>query len=345
MKSKRLILVGIVAAITITLLTLGRKSWRRYTRQVFATHTTATNSSARSTTTPVIEPAAEAQPALSEAQVDKRRRVVEFVQSIYNTPIVFYGRVQDQHERSVPGATVHYSIIDKFFAPGSAKTDIADERGYFSLTDVRGAALTVGVSKEGYDPIYQQSNGAFSFGMPYDAQRDRPPPTKDKPTVFVLRKKALAEPLFAIHGDVIVPKDGTSVEVSLKTGKAVETGRGDLKIETWTSDRAKDARGRYEWRCRLSVPGGGLLVRTEREFRFAAPESGYQPSIEFHMPQTAERWQEDHDDEYWLKLGNQTYARMRLRITTGGAHFVSITSYLNPSGSPNLEYDENKIIK
>ena len=126
-------------------------------------------------------------------QAEGRRQAVDLVRSIYSAPIAFFGRVQDQQGQPVPGATVDYSILDKFFEPGSKKSGVADGNGNFSLTGVQGAALTVGVSKEGYDPIYQQSNGAFSFGAPYDLHRDRPTPTKDDPAIFVLRKRAEAE--------------------------------------------------------------------------------------------------------------------------------------------------------
>jgi hypothetical protein len=36
---------------------------------------------------------------------------------------------------------------------------------------------------------------------------------------------------------------------------------------------------------------------------------------------------------------------MRIRITTAGGHFATISSFVNPSGSRNLEFDENKVIK
>lgn len=278
--------------------------------------------------------------------VPQNHRAAEIVQSIYTAPIAFFGKVQDQYGKPVPDAQIDYSVIDKYFEPASKKSGVADKNGNFSLTGVQGAALTVGVSKEGYDPIYQQSNGAFSFGVPNDSQRDRPTPTQENPAMFVLRKKASAEPLVAIDRDVLVPKDGRPVEVSLKTGKAVGAARGDIKIECWTSDQTKDAQGRYEWRYRLSVPGGGVTKRQDPELNFQAPEDGYQPNLESHMLPTSPRWRPDDDGQYWVKLADGTFARMRFRITTGGGHFASIISYLNPTpGDRNLEFDPKNQIK
>jgi hypothetical protein len=278
--------------------------------------------------------------------VDARRHnAVTAIQSIYDAPITFYGVVRDHSGNPVPQAKVDYSIVDKFFGPGTKKTGVADDQGSFSLTGISGAALTVGVSKDGYAPIYQQSNGAFSYGMPFDVQRDRPAPTRGQPAIFILRKKTAAERLFVVDRDVLVPKTGSPVDISLKTGKPVSLGGGDLRIECWTSDDMKNSQGHYEWHARLSVPHGGLIARTDPEWQFEAPENGYQRSVEISMPQTSPRWERTYDGHYWLFLRDRTYARIRFRLNTAGNHFVSITCYLNPSGSRNLEYDEKRLVE
>jgi len=275
---------------------------------------------------------------------ERNEEAAKIVTGVFNAPISFFGRVEDQNGVPVSEARVEFGAVDKFWAPGSNYQTASDANGLFSITGIKGAGLTVGVSKEGYDGIKGLSYQSFGYGMPPDSTR-KAPPHKDAPAVFVLRKKANTEPIFSIHRDVPVPKDGTPVEVSLRTGKAVSQGKGDIMIECWTFDSNKDAQGRYEWRFRLSVPGGGLVARTEPQLSFEAPESGYVPAVEVNMSSASIRWQRDSDDQYWLKLRNGTFARMRCRITTGGDHFASITAYLNPSGSRNLEYDENKVIK
>ena len=58
----------------------------------------------------------------------------------------------------------------------------------------------------------------------------------------------------------------------------------------WTADQAKDAKQHYEWRCRISVPKGGLVERKD-QFDFEAPVDGYKPSDEIVMLQAAEKWQ------------------------------------------------------
>jgi len=281
--------------------------------------------------------------ALSPADT-RKENAAAIVRAVFNAPISFFGRVQDQNGAPIEGAKIEFGAIDKFWESGSNYQATSDNRGLFSISEIKGAGLTVGVSKAGYASMEGFSYQAFGYGMPADSSR-KAPPRRDAPAVFVLRKKAEAQPLFAVRRDVILPLNGAAIEVSLKTGKPTEAGRGDIKIECWRPDGVNGGQSHYEWRARISVPGGGLIQQDDAKLDFAAPESGYIASVEISMPQASGQWRADHDANYWLKLPDQTYGRMRLRITTAGDHFASISSYLNPSGSRNLEFDEEKVIK
>ena len=337
MTPNRRILVGALVLFVILLLVF---RWNKVKNRD-ASSAVPARPAAASLTTQAPLPTATEIPASPSAQAERRRQAVEFVQSVYSAPIAFYGRVQDQHAEPVSGARVDYSILNKFFEPGSKKFGIADEKGYFSLTGVEGAALTVGVSREGYDPIYQQSNGTFAFGMPYDPQRDRPTPTIDNPAIFVLRKKTAAEPLILVRSrQYDLAKDGVPLEVNLDTGKPVAVGQGHIRVECWLSEQAKNAEGEFNWKCEVSVPGGGLLERNP-EHDFEAPKDGYRTSDEIVMTinNAEQRWSSQVAQEYFVKLQKQRYGRIKLSIFVGGRTFFVLESYLNPSGSRNLEYD------
>ena len=62
------------------------------------------------------------------------------------------------------------------------------------------------------------------------------------------------------------------------------------------------------------------------------------------MPKNAEKWQPQAERSYFLKLANGCYARIEFKMIAGGDHYFKIESYLNPSGSRNLEYDPKKSI-
>jgi hypothetical protein len=129
------------------------------------------------------------------------------------------------------------------------------------------------------------------------------------------------------------------VEIDLAKVAAVPVGKGDLKIEVWTEDQAKDAQGHYRWRSRMSIHEGGLLERNN-PYDFVAPDDGYAPSVEISMTTTADGWKQGIEKEYFAKLSDGRFARFSFELTTVGDHFVTIESYLNPKpGSRNLEFD------
>jgi hypothetical protein len=91
----------------------------------------------------------------------------------------------------------------------------------------------------------------------------------------------------------------------------------------------------------MTVPGGGLQELTD-EFPFHAPDSGYQPFVEIDMPTTlGEAWKDKVSHSYFLKLGTGAYGRIEFEMIPYGENFVLLKSYLNPTGSRELEGDAN----
>jgi hypothetical protein len=63
-------------------------------------------------------------------------------------------------------------------------------------------------------------------------------------------------------------------------------------------------------------------------------------SHDIDMPSSMPRgWTAHVKRRFFLKLRSGQYARADLEIIARGGHFFRVTSYLNPSGSRNLEYD------
>jgi hypothetical protein len=258
------------------------------------------------------------------------------------TPITFYGKVVDQSNQPIAGVEISYETQDKFGASGSNYHGASDENGMFSISNIRGASLYVGAGKEGY---YSRNKSYGTFN--YAGNPNPPPPTRDNPAIFVLVKMGETEPLVPVDRDVLVPKDGTPVNVDLATGKAVSAGKGNFQVQCWTHDEDKKPNQQleYAWNCKVTVPGGGLQYRTN-EFEFEAPLEGYYQSDEMGMPQLGVRWNAHIKRNYFLKLGDGRYARIQLEMVAAGGHFVSIETYLNPiSGHRNLEFDSKKAIK
>jgi hypothetical protein len=276
---------------------------------------------------------------------DQDKTNIAKIVQVFSAPIDFWGKVIDQHGNPVAGAAVHYSAADKYFKDGSKYEGTSDGQGLFSISNIKGAGLFVDVAKSGYYGS-AKSGGSFGYGMPSGAA----PPSKQKPAIFVLQKMGETEPLIKLEpGSVLVPKDGIPYKLSLRRERArlsSSQSSGDLQIELWSAYQPPPPYGgSYDWRCRISVPGGGLVERVGN-FNFEAPVENYVQAFEFKMPATTERWQPSLKKEFFLRLADGCYARVKLDIITGGDHFIDIESYLNPTpGHRNLEFDPSKAIK
>jgi hypothetical protein len=250
----------------------------------------------------------------------------------WKQPINFYGKVVDESNRPVAAAIVNFGWNDLSEHGRSTNQTLSDAAGSFSLLNRTGKRLFVNVGKAGYYTS-RQNPLAFEYANPADGLFA---PDADNPVVFRLRKQGQTEPLVGVTKDYRIPRDGTPVEVDLSSGEKTTPGQGDLKIECWTSERKPESGNRYDWRCVLSVPGGGLTESTN-EFDFTAPGEGYRAMDEIIMQTSGDRWSSDVARTYFMKLGNGKYARLTFRMIAGGDHFCIIESALNPSGSRNLE--------
>jgi len=264
----------------------------------------------------------------------------------YSAPIDFWGKVVDQGGNPIPGTRICFYVDDNPDPYGKSKEfeTVSDAEGYFSLEGKRGAALAISlVAKEGWRVI-KKPEGFLRYwakGTPGHGFS-----SKENPELIVMRKKGEAANLIRLsRRQQKIEKDGTPVAVDLKTGKVADSGKGDLRVECWTDDQNKDEKKRYDWRCRISVPGGGLAPwKGEEGFEFEAPANGYKESDEISMSKTAERWLSSVERKYFVKTADGKYARIIFGMFAGGYHFFVIEGYLNPSGSRNLEYDEAKQI-
>lgn len=259
------------------------------------------------------------------------------------TPIRFYGRVVDEDGVPIENATAEISIHDRGFSGNSKTKATTDSDGRFDVSG-RGLGLGVMVSKPGYYS-FEKSRGTFGYaegagtGAPHKLQND--------PATFVLRKKGETVPLVAVRDrDIRLPVDGTAVAISFRSGTAVPLGQGDLQIEALTTNRTSP-RLAFDWKCRISVPGGGLIKAPDQGFNFIAPSDGYVPADDIEVPaRLGADWRSQIARDYFLRLRDGTYARAQVAVTVGSENFASITSYLNPTpGDRNLEYDPAKQVK
>jgi hypothetical protein len=252
--------------------------------------------------------------------------------ALWQAPIEFYGKVVDENSNAVAGAKIRFHWVEIPAEDGNRTTNTeSDAEGLFSLHGQRGPSLTIWFSKEGY---YSSHRGQKSFTYALGADIISPDP--QNPVIFTLKKKGTAEPLVALKRNYRIPRDGAPVSINLVTGATLPGESGNLVVQCWTNDQGKRSGEKYDWRCVVAIPGGGI-VPTDEELPFLAPESGYVPSAEIKMPADRPDWRNDVDLKFFYRLPDGRYGRMTFSMIAGGQHFCMIDSALNPTGSRNSE--------
>lgn len=263
--------------------------------------------------------------------------IIERMESDYQMPIDFYGRVLDQYGLPVPDANVELSANDKWTGPPSKFDRKTDVKGIFSITGIHGLTLSARVFKTGYREIPRPygrvtSSGLFEYGLssqgPYRS-------SKQNPTIFTLYKIGVLEPLVKVgEKNFRMARDGTPVSIAVDA-----QGVHPVVVRCWNQELQRPAGQRqYDWRLEISVPNGGLLARKDA-FAFEAPLYGYMPTETIEMPVSlGNQWRSFAERSYFIRFEDGTFARATLEMHAAGDHFVVWESFYNPkAGSPNLE--------
>lgn len=273
--------------------------------------------------------------------IERDQNLSASIAAIYSSPILLYGCVVDEKGNPVSGATVEYSLNDKHFKDGTKGTIVSDARGNF-LIKGKGASIYVNVEKKGYYRVTDQSYGSVRSDRVTSLQM---------PARFMLKKAGIPQKL--IRNKIttrLAPIDGTPVEIHLARPKLGSVQSGHFRVEAWIAPAEPGRREGFEWKCRLSVPAGGLIERTDT-MHFEAPSQGYVPSIEVTMPAApsgARNWRSSLEKQLYLRLPDGTHARGRLYISFDPDRaLVSFDSFWNqsPIESRNLEAGANEFGK
>ena len=157
-------------------------------------------------------------------------------------------------------------------------------------------------------------------------------PDPNNPVLFHLRKKQDSDSLIYRERELKVTM-GAVNDIMLDTG-------GKLQIELLANPRPQQG----SWSMRASVVNGGIQVVAE-EFPFLAPTDNYQSSLVLdNATPKPPRWTEIYEGGiFYLKAGS-IFGRIEIQMISGKDR-MRIKSWLNPSGSRNLEFDPAKVIK
>ena len=268
------------------------------------------------------------------------------------TPIKLYGRVEDQHGKPVPGATVKMDPLDNPSGSASASTVVmtSDAEGNFSVSGLHGFSMGVSVSKKGYVYISPLEGHASQATVYYadgakDGKRYSNPKT---PLVLRLQNPGPLEPLVYVRQKRWkIALDGTPCLIALDS----QDGNGSHQIEfrLWSDTLSRREPGNnaytaFDWTFEARIPGGGFIWN-ESNLNYEAPVSGYKEMIRYHRPKTLPRdkWGRMLNGRYYVRFPDGTYARIRICVDAGSESAygpLEITSWFNPKpGSRNLATD------
>ncbi len=257
-------------------------------------------------------------PSHAVAEFDAKQA---FLQA-FESPIELYGKVVDQHSDPVPSATVKLFPVDTPWEDSKSKmTLISDENGKFSVEGLKGTAMGVQATKDGYLYIPSLGGPASSVSVDYghggeSGKRHSNPAT---PVILTLHKVGPVEPMFYMPDTRWkLPLDGTVQKISLDS----KIGDGLHQIEfLFKSDWSKLPMDneinskQFDWSFEAKIPGGGF-VWSDSDFNFDAPETGYKESIRYHysanMPR--EEWKRFQHGRYFVKFADGSYGRIRIDI-------------------------------
>jgi hypothetical protein len=255
----------------------------------------------------------------------------------WKQPINFYGKVVDENNQPVVGASVDYTWSTIQAESGTmTKHDQTDSSGLFSIHET-GSGVGITVSKDGYYTPPSQRLKNYEYANHGDGVFT---PDANNPVVFRLRKRGAGVDLITSkygvknYFGVTVPLDGTPVRVDLLERKSGgQEGQLILSETKPPYDKWKQA---TEWSFRMEIPDGGFVEEND-EFAFEAPESGYQPVMEFDFEQSQTNWTTILKKDFYVRFGNPPrYGCLHLdtRVEMDGAR---LTYAINPDGSRNLE--------
>jgi len=276
-------------------------------------------------------------------KLSREERLASALENL-NVSIKFWGEVVDQNDQPLAGVTIKgYVMHDTAASPYGYSLGhfeaITGEDGHFEITDASGSGLTIeSIVKEGYE---LSKNIKTHFG--YRGYAEKFTPDQNNPVVFKMWEKRGAEPLLSSFITTTAACDGTPVMVDLLKGKRVDQG-GDLRVIfkriPLHIQRGKDRS--YDWTLTVEAIDGVIKMSND-EFAYLAPESGYTSSVIIDMPMTSKDWISTIEKQFYLKLHDGKYfARVNLRLPTDfepPPTALKIESWLNPTGSRNLEYD------
>ena len=250
----------------------------------------------------------------------------------------FYGKIVDQEGRPVEGVRVVAlvgTIVSFTESGGSKYVTVSDAEGRFSFTGIHGAGCGYLLSKDGYE---------FNQRLPCSSRPKDYVPDPNKPIVFPVWKWQGPMPITHVAFDSRVPYDGQPAAFDIFAGRKADNG--DLRVSL-SRNPLPVRRGvdHFDWSVEIQVVDGGLAEMSDI-YPYEAPVKGYQGAFKFHVDKDAKNWTERLTKMFYVRTSKGEYGRVYIDLSSDSERpqgtGITIESWLNSSGSRNLEFDSTK---
>jgi hypothetical protein len=285
--------------------------------------------------------------------IERRRLREEDPAYQWRTPIEFFGKVIDEKNLPVAGAEVEYSwngTIEKYGKDGVVhKTMTSDANGSFHIHGIEGKILTVLVSKDGYYRRKSWNGGSFDYAGFWEPIFIEP--DSNKPVVFNLVKRPVAEPTYRVRQRSIATAPSWSKHVDLLAQPSETSGGGDFALRIVRSPNP-GYQNPFDWELKVEGTGEAEFIESNDEFMLRAPDGGYQKAISKSFKQS--RGNSIETIKFYVRNNaRKLYAAVSVEVTPyypnhatkEDASCFIVTGTVNPNNSPNVEYDPEKDIR
>jgi hypothetical protein len=258
----------------------------------------------------------------------------------WKMPIEFYGKVVDQSDQPVAGAEVELNwttVIGPI--PDPKKSIFTGPDGRFEVSGIQGKRLWIAVNKQGY--LYS-TNSVASFEYAAFFNDNFHVPNPNNPVLFHLHKLMGAEPMYQFEVDKGIAFGGPPVVLDVASGKL--TASGDFAFSLRLDGRSETE---PDYTLLLQAQNNAGFILTNERFPFNAPENGYQTEMTIHQRATDTNYSNRQTFHFYAKTRDGKYGVVWFEVNVprvGDTASCNATIRYNPSGSRNLEFDQNKWI-
>lgn len=283
--------------------------------------------------------------------IERRRLREEDPGYQWRTPIEFYGKVIDERNQPVAGASIDVAwsgTVEEYGGDGVGKRILtSDANGMFTLAGVEGKGITVRVSKDGYHVPNESNMQWFEYAGFWEPTFIEP--DRNTPVVFHLVKRPVAEPTYRIGSRIFLEPPALETHLDLLSPTAQSTAPVDLYVRITRPPGASYEKP-FDWSVTIEGRNGAEIVETTDEFMLQAPADGYKPQLlrDYKNPTGNARQKVRF---YVRSKGRKLYAAVDFemaayrRMNGSEPASIVISATVNPNDSPNVEYDPEKNIR